>query len=70
MVEVFKTNIQDSQLAATIIQELEKHFPEAKINFDLNDCDNILRIEHHENVIENVFHVFENLGQFCEILVD
>jgi hypothetical protein len=68
MVGVFKTNIQNSQSADIVIQELEKHFPEATINFDLCDCDNILRIEHHENVIEKVFHVFQNLGHFCEIL--
>lgn len=70
MVEVFKTNIQDSHLAASIIQELEKHFPNAAINFDLSDCDNILRIDHHEDVIDRVFLLFENLGHFCELLVD
>jgi len=70
MVEVFKTNIQDTQVADFIIGELEKHFPNALINFDLSDCDNILRIEHHEDVIHKVFLLFENLGHFCEILVD
>lgn len=70
MVEVFKTNIQNAQIADFIVGELEKHFPNASINFDLSDCDNILRIDHHENVIEKVCHVFENLGHFCEILVD
>ncbi len=70
MVEVFKTNIQDAQVANFIIGELEKHFPNASINFDLNDCDNILRIEHHENVIDNVLQLFRDLGHFCEILVD
>ena len=70
MVEVFKTNIQDAQLADFIIGELNKHLPNAIINFDLSDCDNILRIEHPENVIENVLHVFEHLGHSCEILVD
>lgn len=35
MVEVFKTNLQDAQIANFIIGELEKHFPNAAINFDL-----------------------------------
>jgi hypothetical protein len=70
MVDVFKTNIQDSQVAENILQELKKHFPNALINFDLNDCDNILRIEHNENNIKKTFHVFQNLGHFCEILTD
>ncbi len=70
MVEVFKTNIQDAQIADFIVGELEKHFPSATINFDLSDCDNILRIEYHENVIEKVFLLFEKLGHFCELLLD
>jgi len=70
MVEVFKTNIQNAEVANFIISELENYFPEAIINFDLSDCDNILRIEHHEDVIEKVFLVFENLGHFCELLID
>ena len=70
MVEVFKTNIQDAKLADFIVGELEKHFPSATINFDLSDCDKILRIEYHENVIEKVFLLFEKLGHFCELLLD
>lgn len=70
MVEVFKTNIQDNELANSIIGELKKHFPNATINFDLNDCDNILRIEYHENVIDNVLQLFGNLGHYCELLLD
>ena len=68
MVEVFKTNIQDAQIADFIVGELEKHFPSASINFDLNDCDNILRIEYHENVNDNVIQLFGNLGHYCELL--
>ncbi len=68
MVEVFKTNIQDTQIADFIVGELEKHFPSASINFDLSDCDNILRIEYHENVIENVLQLFGNLGHYRELL--
>ena len=70
MVEVFKTNIQDAQLANYIVGELEKLFPNAAINFDLSDCDNILRIDHHEDVIARVILLFQNLGHFCELLVD
>lgn len=70
MVEVFKTNIQDAQIANFIIGELEKHFPSATINFDLSDCDKILRIEYHENVIDNVLQLFGNLGHYCELLLD
>lgn len=45
MVEVFKTNVQERNEATKIIQTLLEHFPNHIINFDLEDCDNILRIE-------------------------
>ncbi|HKO79522.1 MAG TPA: hypothetical protein VJU78_03965 [Chitinophagaceae bacterium] len=44
-VEIFKTNVRNKREAAKIIKLLLAHFPHYKINFDLNDCDNILRIE-------------------------
>lgn len=45
MVEVFKTNVITKQQAEKIIKTLQILLPLAKINFDLEDCDNILRIE-------------------------
>lgn len=70
MIEVFKTNVQNKDIANQIIEELSSHLPSSYINFDLNDCDCILRIEHGENIIEKVYHVFEKLGHSCEILTD
>lgn len=70
MVEVFKTNIQDKDVADTIIRELSLHLPSSIINFDLSDCDHILRIEHGENIIEKVNQVFKHSNYFCEILKD
>ncbi|MBL7936497.1 MAG: hypothetical protein JNM51_11895, partial [Bacteroidia bacterium] len=63
-------NIQDEDIANHIIYELSYHLPTSTINFDLNDCDCILRIEHGENIIEKVNQVFEKLGHYCEILID
>jgi len=45
MVEVFKTNVQCTKEAGQLLQKLAVHFPAYKINFDLTDCDNILRVE-------------------------
>lgn len=44
-IEVFKTNVYAEAEAAKIINFLLKQFPHYKINFDLDDCDRILRIE-------------------------
>ena len=45
IVKVFKTNILDQATAAQITKQLESYLEESRINFDLDDCDNILRIE-------------------------
>lgn len=45
MIEIFKTNVREKQEADEIVSLLLKRNPEFKINFDLEDCDNILRIE-------------------------
>ncbi len=45
MVEIFKTSIESREQSETVKQDLLTLFPSAKINFDLDDCDRILRIE-------------------------
>lgn len=48
MVEVFKTNVQEAVAAKQIVEQLFEHFPAYIINFDMEDCDKILRIEGEE----------------------
>ena len=45
MVEVFKTNVITDADADKLIAELHKAFPFYKVNFDLDDCDHILRVK-------------------------
>lgn len=45
MVEVFKTTVKNEVESEQVIAVLQKVFANARINFDLEDCDNILRIE-------------------------
>jgi hypothetical protein len=64
MVEVFKTNVQEVDHSETMIQKLLEHFPKSKINFDLEDCDNILRVE--GNILpEQVIAVLNTHGYDC-----
>jgi hypothetical protein len=68
MVEVFKTNVRKIREAKLIIQKLAEEFPEHKINFDLSDCDRILRIQ-GENILENkIISIVAALNYQCEIL--
>ena len=68
MVEVFKTNITDKNTALKLIADLHSFFPGGRINFDLDDCDKILRIEREEILPELVTEFLAKKGYNCEIL--
>ena len=44
-VEVFKTNVQEWYHANMLVAEIHKRFTGYKANFDLDDCDKILRVK-------------------------
>ena len=58
MIEVFKTNITHQSEAETLVKLVQTVFSGYFANFDLDDCDNILRVEcksgtiHSESLIE------------------
>jgi len=68
MVEVFKTNINDKSTANKVAADLYIYFPGGKINFDLDDCDKILRIESDKVIPEEVSIILNSKGFFCEVL--
>jgi hypothetical protein len=43
-IEVFKTNITNSQQAKCLIEAIRIAFPCYSVNVDLDDCDKILRV--------------------------
>ena len=45
MIEVFKTNVKDPRHAHQLIHQIQKSFRQYQAHFDLDDCDNILRIK-------------------------
>jgi hypothetical protein len=68
MVEVFKTNVQEEDQSKTLIQKLLEHFPQSKINFDLDDCDKILRAEGIDIQPEKMIEVLNSNGYECRVL--
>jgi hypothetical protein len=68
MIEVFKTNVYAKSNSQKIIELLYEHFPGCKINFDLDDCDNILRIEGSEFEAEKIKFIVNENGYNCEVL--
>jgi hypothetical protein len=67
MVEVFKTNVEDKTIADNIAAELRELFG-GNINFDLDDCDKILRVESEEIIPEKISEVLFRKGFICEVL--
>ena len=68
MVEVFKTNVQANEQAKELISLLQQAFPGNKINFDLDDCDKVLRIEGRNFISCNVMSVLKERGFMCNLL--
>lgn len=66
MVEVFKTNVKDNDYAGRLVDQIHRNFIGYKANFDLQDCDNILRIKSVTGVIDTN-PLISFLGKFgCE----
>lgn len=70
MVEVFKTNVTDIIDANRIIQSLNNIYPKHKINFDLEDCDKILRIEGVKIDNQRIINLLNEEGFGCKELED
>ncbi|MEO6348278.1 MAG: hypothetical protein ABIO60_10265 [Aquaticitalea sp.] len=68
MIEVFKTNITEEAIAESILKELIAFMPNSTINFDLEDCDNILRVTNCSFHATEVILVLNKNGYECQIL--
>ena len=70
MIEIFKTNVIFENEAKRLISVLNSHLAKHRINFDLEDCDKILRVENRNGSIET--SLIENIlckeGYFCEVI--
>jgi len=69
MIEVFKTNLKKKSQAEKILKALQNKFAHLKINFDLDDCDKILRVEGSSIQIEEIIHMLKLKNVQCEILI-
>ncbi len=67
-VEVFKTDVQKVWQAEKIIVVLQQVFPGSRINFDLEDCDKILRVEGRNICLEKIKTLLQGSGFACTIL--
>jgi tRNA G26 N,N-dimethylase Trm1 len=69
MIEVFKTNVLTKETAKMMLSLLSKTYPDLKINFDLSDCDKILRVQGNNISAEKIIELITANGYQCEVLV-
>jgi len=67
-VEIFKTDVVKKNQAEKILLILNNHFPHFKINFDLDDCDKILRVEGERIAVEKIIALLHQQKILCEQL--
>ena len=68
MVEVFKTNVQKKAQSKMLLCILSEAFPSFKINFDLSDCDKVLRVEGDNIEVVRIMILVKEYGVKCEVL--
>lgn len=68
MVEIFKTNVHDVLQAEKVLAMLNIRFPAFMINFDLHDCDKILRVKGESIPIEEIVSLVSSNGFQCSLL--
>ena len=68
MIEVFRTNIKTTSDAHNLVETLVRLLPVSRINFDLHDCDKILRVEGNDFSADAIVRLFNKKGFHCEVL--
>jgi len=69
MVEVFRTNVNDPAQARMLLALIHQAFSGCAANFDLEDCDKILRIESESAVQPRLLiDLLKNFGCEAEVL--
>lgn len=72
MIEVFKTNVTTKTEAVRLLDEIHRRHSYCRANFDLSDCDHILRVEgvRDEGDICAILTLVRECGYHAEILPD
>jgi hypothetical protein len=72
IIEVFKTDVADPHHATLIVEHIQSAFPGYYANFDLTDCDKILRVSVATGSVDNaeLIKIVEALGFAADVLPD
>ena len=69
MVEVFRTNVEQEEQSHWLINQIISHIPNGIVNFDLEDCDKILRVEAENVSNQTIIKLLNQNGFYAEVLI-
>jgi hypothetical protein len=72
MIEVFKTDVDDMIRAGRLVDQIQKIFTGYQVNFDLEDCDRILRVKSPAGSIrtDSLIDLLKEWGVKADVLPD
>jgi hypothetical protein len=68
MIYIFKTTVKTKSEVKKLKPHIDKTLPNEKWNFDLDDCDRILRIDSEENIVLKITDLLNLHKIYCEEL--
>ena len=68
MIYVFKTSVKTKTQVKKLQPHINKILPGEKWNFDLDDCDNILRIDSVKKIVVKITELLKSHQYHCEEL--
>jgi hypothetical protein len=68
MIYVFKTSVKTKLQIRKLKPHIDKRLPKTEWNFDLQDIDNILRVESEENIVLIITDLLKTHHFSCEEL--
>jgi hypothetical protein len=71
-IEVFRTDVKERNDATALVREIEERHPYLRANFDLDDCDRILRVMSNKGPVRPslLIDLLKEFGFHAEILPD
>jgi hypothetical protein len=72
MIEIFKTDVNDPRYADILVEHIQRTFRGYEVNFDLQDCDKILRVKCPSGVVDAncLINMLGSFGFHAEVLND
>lgn len=68
MIYVFKTTVKSRTQVRKLTPHMNKLLPVGRWNFDLEDCDKILRVDNDENIVSRIKDLLKIHSFYCEEL--